>query len=86
MRTTQARFLPHAAPITRPGAGGAARLRGAVAGLVTALRRMYRLASTRRMLAEADDHTLADLGISRAQARFEAARRPWHWGPRPPTD
>lgn len=29
---------------------------------------------TRRYLAEADDRTLADLGISRAQAQFEASR------------
>jgi uncharacterized protein YjiS (DUF1127 family) len=32
---------------------------------------------TRRELMEIDDCTLADLGISRAQARFEASR--WMW-------
>jgi uncharacterized protein YjiS (DUF1127 family) len=33
--------------------------------------------TTRRYLAEMDERTLADLGISRAQATFEASR--WMW-------
>ena len=33
--------------------------------------------ATRRHLTEMDDHELADLGISRAQAQFEASR--WMW-------
>lgn len=41
------------------------------------LRLMLHLWATRRQLGEADDRTLADLGISRAQARFEAGRAPW---------
>jgi uncharacterized protein YjiS (DUF1127 family) len=36
-----------------------------------------RLAATRRELAELDDRMLQDLGISRAQAAFEASRAPW---------
>jgi len=35
-----------------------------------------RLAASRRWLLDADDRTLADLGISRAQAAFEATCRP----------
>jgi len=34
-------------------------------------------ASERRQLAALDDNSLNDLGISKAQARAEAARRPW---------
>ena len=41
------------------------------------LREAWRAASSRRQLAELDDRALADLGISRAQARFEASRAPW---------
>ena len=33
--------------------------------------------TTRRYLMEMDSRTLADLGISRAQAQFEASR--WMW-------
>lgn len=33
--------------------------------------------STRRELANLDDRTLQDLGVSRAQAEFEARRLPW---------
>ena len=36
-----------------------------------------RLAASRRSLLDADDRTLADLGISRAQAMFEVTSRPW---------
>lgn len=37
----------------------------------------------RRQLAELDDHQLADIGVSRAEAEAEAARPAWdvpdHW-------
>ncbi len=36
-----------------------------------------RFVASRRWLLDADDRTLADLGISRAQAAFEVTRRPW---------
>ena len=37
--------------------------------------------TSRRQLAEMDDRMLKDLGISRAQAEFEASRAPWHTQP-----
>ncbi len=39
--------------------------------------RAQRNRKTRRYLTEMDDRMLADLGISRAQAAFEASR--WMW-------
>jgi uncharacterized protein YjiS (DUF1127 family) len=38
---------------------------------------VWRNRTTRRYLTEMDDRMLADLGISRAQAAFEASR--WMW-------
>ena len=35
--------------------------------------------ASRRNLRRLDDHMLSDIGISRAQARFEAERKPWHY-------
>lgn len=40
--------------------------------------RVWRNYVTRRHLAELDDRMLQDLGISRAQAQFEANRPIWH--------
>ncbi len=40
--------------------------------------------ATRRHLAEIDDRTLEDLGISRAQAQFEASRPVWDLAPHHP--
>ena len=34
--------------------------------------------TSRRNLHRLDDHMLSDIGITRAQAQFEADRRPWH--------
>ena len=45
--------------------------------ILPSLAAMWRAATTRRMLAEMDDRMLADIGISRAQAAFEADRLPW---------
>jgi len=45
------------------------------------LGRMLRVATSRRYLVEMDDHMLHDLGISRAQANFEASRAPWNIQP-----
>lgn len=47
-----------------------------------ALRQAWQVRQTRRQLAEMDDHMLADLGISRAEAYEEARRAPWDTGPR----
>jgi len=41
------------------------------------LARAWRNFTTRRDLAEMDDRMLKDLGISRAQAHFEANRSIW---------
>lgn len=41
------------------------------------IRRAWRNHTTRRYLGEMDDRSLSDLGISRAQAQFEASR--WMW-------
>jgi uncharacterized protein YjiS (DUF1127 family) len=38
---------------------------------------VWRVATTRQTLAELDDRMLKDLGISRAQAQFEASRPIW---------
>jgi uncharacterized protein YjiS (DUF1127 family) len=46
-------------------------------------RRAYALALrdevSRRNLRRMDDHMLSDIGLSRAQAQFEANRKPWHY-------
>lgn len=49
------------------------------------LARMLRAVETRRQLAAMDDRTLADIGISRADAVREAARAPWDLGETKPT-
>jgi uncharacterized protein YjiS (DUF1127 family) len=40
-------------------------------------RAVWRVVSTRRALADLDDRMLQDLGISRAQAQFEASKSIW---------
>lgn len=61
------------------------RVAGALGrGVVLALRALGRLvetARTRRHLAEMDARMLADIGISRAEARDEASRRFWDTAP-----
>jgi uncharacterized protein YjiS (DUF1127 family) len=54
-------------PISRFGEGFAL----AAAAVVARWRHARRLAETRRYLEQMDDHMLADLGVSRAQAAFE---------------
>jgi len=46
-----------------------------------AMGRAITLRSSRRDLAELDDRMLKDLGISRAQAQFEANRPVWEADP-----
>lgn len=52
-------------------------------GLMTRLRLALAVSAQRRRLADLDDTRLADLGLTRAAARTEAARAPWdvpsHW-------
>ncbi len=45
--------------------------------LSTRLAHVWRNFTTRQQLAELDDRMLKDLGISRAQARFEANQPIW---------
>ena len=56
-------------------------LRARVASGVAFVVRMAEVALSRRYLLEMDDRMLHDLGISRAQANFEASRAPWHVEP-----
>ena len=60
---------------TRPG------FRALLSSAVDGFRTMVRVATSRRYLAEMDDSMLHDLGISRAQANFEASRAPWQTKP-----
>jgi uncharacterized protein YjiS (DUF1127 family) len=48
------------------------------------LKRTVDIMASRRHLAEMDDRTLQDLGISRAQAQFEASRPLWDVAPGQP--
>ena len=41
------------------------------------LGRAWQEASTRRVLGQLDDRALSDIGISRAQAQFDAERPVW---------
>ncbi|SFL17107.1 DUF1127 domain-containing protein [Falsiroseomonas stagni] len=41
-----------------------------------------RAVTTRRYLAEMDDHMLKDIGLTRMDAAQEANRAPWDFGPR----
>ena len=45
--------------------------------LLTLVRTWYRRAGERRALAELDEHLLRDCGLSRAEARLEAAKPFW---------
>lgn len=57
-------------PFDRFGTG----LGHAARSLVARWRHARRIAETRRYLSQMDDHMLADLGVSRAQASFELDR------------
>ena len=59
------------------------RIANSVRGFGHWLGRALRNHTTRRYLTEMDSRTLADLGISRAQAEFEASR--WMWDTAPET-
>lgn len=67
-RTETDRMFAHA----RPGADFSLFAR-----LGRCLTRWRELARQRRALTRLDDATLRDLGVSRAEANFEACRRVW---------
>lgn len=46
-------------------------------GFARRFRQALRVMATRPDASKLDDRMLADLGISRAQAEFEASRAPW---------
>ncbi|MBV8401656.1 MAG: DUF1127 domain-containing protein [Acetobacteraceae bacterium] len=72
--------------ITRAVAVHAAHLFRFEAGHLRALLRflvqMARTIEERGLLAEMDDRTLKDIGISRLDALAEIRRAPWDFGPR----
>ena len=63
-------------PIARALPFTAAR-RSARVGFGQLMAYAWRVVSTRQGLAELDDRMLKDLGVSRAQAAFEASRPVW---------
>ena len=70
------------APLARSLAHVAPHLVAALRLAWRRFRRAYALALrdevSRRNLGRLDDHMLADIGVSHAQAKFEADRKPWH--------
>ncbi len=52
-------------------------LQRAWAGIQANLKRAERVVASRRNLNRLDDRMLSDIGISHAQAQFEAGRKPW---------
>lgn len=54
-----------------------ARLGVALKNFGQEFRRALRVVATRPDVSRLDDRMLKDLGISRAQAEFEASRAPW---------
>jgi len=70
-------------PISRIGAAVGPHVALAVRTTWQGFRRAYKLAlraeTSRRNLQVLDDRMLSDIGISRAQADFEAQRKPWHY-------
>ena len=67
--------------VSSAGRVSAGDVRGLFGALMQRVRRgtaiAWRNHRTRRMLTEMDERMLSDLGISRAQASFEASR--WMW-------
>lgn len=63
-------FAPRTAPRTTPPHAPARTV-------WVLLKAMLQAHRTRRLLAEMDDHQLADIGIDRGQAYMEASRAPW---------
>jgi uncharacterized protein YjiS (DUF1127 family) len=55
---------------------------GHLRALLGFLAQMARTVEERGLLAEMDDRTLKDIGISRLEALTEIRRAPWDFGPR----
>ncbi len=71
--------LSHTLPFAQIGAGFsrvASGLRHAAGALFAQWQHARKVRQTQKYLAEMDDHMLADLGVSRAQAMFEADHAP----------
>ena len=73
--TTQVHFLPR-------HSGRAILRQGVLRQAWATFMDMRRARRTRRLLAEMDDHMLADIGIGRSEALMEASRRSWDIGRR----
>jgi uncharacterized protein YjiS (DUF1127 family) len=73
-RIMSAQFSPLPSALRLP-----ARFAAPKVGLVwlTHLARFWRAYDTRRQLNELDAHLLRDIGVTRLDARLEAARKPW---------
>lgn len=65
---------PHAPPLGTPGQRAPQPPRTGLIALVRAEWRRYR---SRRMLAQLDDYMLKDIGVTRAEAQFEAGKPFW---------
>lgn len=65
---------PHAAPLGTPGQPAPQTPRTGLIALVRAEWRRYR---SRTMLAQLDDYMLKDIGVTRAEAQFEAGKPFW---------
>jgi len=72
----------HLTATTRAGIATLPHLTAVVRLAWRRFKRAYAVAlreeTSRRNLRVMDDRMLSDIGISRAQARFEADRKPWH--------
>jgi uncharacterized protein YjiS (DUF1127 family) len=69
--------LSHTLPLAQLGAGLSRIATGighAASALLAQWQHARKVRQTQKYLAEMDDHMLADLGVSRAQAGFEADR------------
>ena len=72
----------HLTAISRAGTATLPHITAAARLFWRRFKRAYAVAlreeTSRRNLRVMDDRMLSDIGISRAQARFEADRKPWH--------
>ena len=71
--TTISMVRPVARPVTRP----LARIGAMAVRAWRAVERMHEVWGMRQRLGDLDDRMLQDLGISRAQAEYEASRPIW---------
>ena len=69
--------------VFRPVAGRGGAVRVWAGALLARLALMHRTAETRRELGRLDPRLLADIGVGRAEAAWEADRWPWDIEPAP---